>query len=703
MARQVLTRHDAEGVAVLVYDVPDERMNTLTEQALRDLAAHMAAIAADDTVIGAVLVSGKPDNFCAGADLRRLPRLQALDHQARLAALERSHQVLRAMTDLSKPLVCGIVGVALGGGLEIAMACDHRIAGDHPNTQLGLPEVRLGLLPGLGGTQHLPRLIGAPAALEHLLTGKPIYPRKALALGLVDEVVPHNQVRRRAVARVHQMAAHPPARRTADLPAGADLDNLIAGARYLAKERTGGLSPAPDAILDAVEAGLRDGLDAGLAAEREAFARLLGTPEAAAGVHLFLSSEAAKKRPAPQARPTRRVFVLGAGMMGGALGIVAADRGIDARVRDIDEGALTAARRHAEQVLQRRYGKRRTQYPYLRRERIHRLALTTDLDGVGTAEVVIEAVPESVDLKHRVIAEASDRMGPGAILASNTSALPIGLLAEASPHPAAFIGMHFFSPVDRMPLVEIIPHSGTSQATTDTVVRLALDLGKVPIVVADSPGFYTSRVFGRWLAEATRLLADGARIEEIDQAATRLGFPVGPLVAYDEVSLALAHKATQEPTTASVTADRVDATPTRQVIGALVDAGRLGRKAGRGFYDYADDGSRGDPAADVYTIAGLPGDGGVPPDLIADRLLWAFVSEALLCFDEGLLRSPADGDVGAVLGIGFPPTLGGPFFHADRVGAAAVVAALERLGQPTFAVADTLRELADSGGRYADR
>lgn len=703
MTERVVTRQDVDGVAVLTYSVPGERMNVLNDTAFEDLDRLMDEIAADDSVVGAVLVSGKRDNFCAGADIRRLPLLQAMENPAE--ELGQAHVIIRKMMDLSKPLVAAVNGVALGGGLELAMACHYRVATTSDKTQFGLPEVKLGLLPGAGGTQNLIRLLPVPVALEHLLTGKTMYPSKAKELGLVDEVVPPNQALRIAVARVQEIAAGTRSRHVSPhpLPEGTELDNLIAGARWMANEQTKGLWPAPGRIIDAIETSLREGLDAGFAKEREGFGALLKSAEAAAGIHLFLSSEAAKKYDTgTAARAVRKVFVLGGGLMGAGLGTVAIDNGLDARVRDLSEQALVGVRQYADRVLRKRYEKR-PGFAYTFRDKFHRLSTTTDLSGVATADVVIEAVFEDVGLKHRVIRETEERMRPDAIFASNTSAIPITRLAEASVRPERFIGMHFFSPVEKMPLVEIITHPGTSDETLQTTLALGTAMGKIPIVVADSPGFYTSRVFGRWLAEGTRLLMEGARIEEIDAAAKALGFPVGPMTAHDEVALDLVKKAGSDPVTSSVTAGRVDSAPSRHAVVALVDAGHLGRKANKGFYTYDDNGKKGGPDERVYDIVGASGKSEVAEQEIRDRLLYAFVTEALLCWDEGLLRRSSDGDIGAVMGIGFPPNLGGPFFHVDRIGAAAALEAIERLdaGTGNFTPSSTLRDLAAAGGRFS--
>jgi 3-hydroxyacyl-CoA dehydrogenase/enoyl-CoA hydratase/3-hydroxybutyryl-CoA epimerase len=695
-------RADEGDVAVLVLDVRGRRANTLTDETFAELLDHARDIAEDSSVAAAVLASGKPDGFCAGADIDRLPELRAATHP--LPALELAHDAILAVARGPKPFVAAVHGAALGGGLELALACHERVATDAEVTRFALPEVSLGLLPGAGGTQHLPLVLPLAVALEHLLTGKTMYAARARALGLVDDLVPANRLRSQAVLRARRLAltgrgaAWTP--RTGP-PPPAEVARVLEGARALARQRSRGLYPAPERIIDVVATGLRDGIDAGLAAEREAFVALLATPQAAAAIHLFTAVEDARRQ-APREPGTglRKVFVLGGGTMGAGIAAAAVDHGLDARVRDVDERALAGVHRHAGEALRRTYGRRSAAFDVLYRERYHRLSTTTALGGISTADVVIEAVFEDSSLKARVLAEAEARMAPGAVLASNTSAIPIGELAGACSRPEGFVGMHFFSPAERMPLVEIVPHAGTSEETLARALALARRLGKTPIVVADSPGFYTSRVFVRWLAEGMRLVLEGARIEDVDAAAERVGFPVGPLAACDEVSLRLGAHVAGDDRLAALAGRDWDIEPVREAIGALLEAGHEGRKAGLGFYRYPG-GERGGAAAEVYGILGTKAGGDLAGDDLADRLLYAFVREAFACLDDGLLRTAADGDVGAVLGIGFPPNLGGPFHHVEEVGARKAVATLESLDArfTGFGVPGTLLRLAAGGGR----
>lgn len=697
-------RRDEGDVAVLVLDVPGKRSNTLTDRTFEQLCDHVEAIAADAAFSGAVLASAKPDGYCTGADIDRLPELRSVADP--LPTLELAHRAILAVARCPKPFVAAVHGAALGGGLELALACHARVAAGTEETRFALPEVSLGLLPGAGGTQHLPRVLPLPVALEHLLTGKTMYVARARALGLVDDVVPANQLRRSAVERARLLAAGGSARwnpRT-ELPAPAEIEEILDGARVLASQRTKGLYPAPATILDVVATGLRDGVDAGLAAERAAFVTLLSTPEAAAAMHLFSAVEDAKRRASRASASTlRKVFVLGGGMMGAGLGTVAVDHGLDARVRDIAPGALGHVHRYADEVLQRKYGRRKAAFDVLYRERYHRLSTSTTLEGVGTADVVIEAVHEDVALKRAVMAEAEERMRPAAVLASNTSAISISRLATACERPDRLVGMHFFSPAERMPLVEVVPHDGTSEETLAIALGLARRLGKTPIVVGDSPGFYTSRVFARWLAEGLRLLLEGARIDRVDAAAEAVGFPVGPLTAIDEVSVHLATEVAGDAEVAALAGRGWDIEPIRQGLATLLDAGHGGRKHGLGFYRYTG-GERTGPAAEVYGLLGTPAETGLGERDLADRMLFAFVREAFACFDDGLLRTAGDGDVGAVLGIGFPPNLGGPFHYVDRIGAGAAVTALQALDArfAGFQVPVTLERLALDGGTAAD-
>lgn len=711
MTDAIITRRDTGDIAILTYDVPGQPVNTVSEESLDALAAHVTAIAEDPQIAAAVLVSGKADGFCAGADIKKvLPALQAME-DAR-PAVARLQDALRTVLDSPKPVVAAIHGAAMGGGAEIALACQARVASDAEGTQIGLPEVQLGLLPAGGGTQTLPRVLPAEQALDLLLSGRALRAQEARKTGLVDRVAPPDVLREAAIAHARDLASGA-ATRAARPPAldEAALTALARQGQALAEQRSRGIGRAHHLILAAFLAGLRDGLDAGLAQEREGFAELLRSDEAAAALHLFDAREQAVRAARRGAPKARKLFILGGGMMGAGLAATAVGQGMDARVRDLHESALAGVHRATEKFLAGRHDRRRAAgAPEPQPSRYGRLSTTGDYSGIGAADVVVEAVFEDLELKHRVIREAEAGMAPGAMFATNTSAIPIADLAVASARPEAFVGMHFFSPVERMALVEVIPHAGTSEETLARALSLTRQLGKVPVVVGDAPGFYTSRVISRWLVESVALLLDGARIEDVDDAATALGFPVGPLVIQDEVSLQLVRRAQADALRRPLEQGRVDLRAVQAGLDALMAGDHAGRRYGRGYYRYGPDGRRVGPDADVYDVLreavpdATPAERGEPGRLssrqVRERLLWAFTGEALHCWDEGLLRSTSDGDLAAVLGIGFPANLGGPFHYVDRVGPGQALERLAALAEElpaSFHVPAGLRERASGG------
>jgi 3-hydroxyacyl-CoA dehydrogenase/enoyl-CoA hydratase/3-hydroxybutyryl-CoA epimerase len=366
-------------------------------------------------------------------------------------------------------------------------------------------------------------------------------------------------------------------------------------------------------------------------------------------------------------------------MMGSGIAAESTFQGMSTRVRDVNELALTGVQRYAQRVIANRS---RTDAPLYGQRKIHGLSSSTGFEGIHGFDVVIEAVFEDAELKQALIRDVEPLMSPDAIFASNTSAIPISHLASVALHPERVIGMHFFSPVDRMKLLEIIPHVGTAKSVLATAISLGLALGKIPIVVSDSPGFFTSRVFGRWLDEGTRLITDGATINQIDSVAKKLGFPVGPLLAQDETSLLLLQRIANDPMTANITSRRVDLIAARRAIDTLVNAGHVGRLGRRGWYLYDENGRRGEPDESVYELIEI-NKCDVSDSEIADRLLYSFISEALLCLEEGIIQSPSDGDIASVFGIGFPRELGGPFKFVSSVGASAAFDTMKRLDNGT--------------------
>ncbi|WP_370324182.1 3-hydroxyacyl-CoA dehydrogenase NAD-binding domain-containing protein [Euzebya sp.] len=682
-----ITRTDRDRVAVLVMDRPGASMNVVDESFLAELTRHVDAVLADDAVDAVVLTSGKEGSFGAGADIGWLPELAARDDAEDFLA--GVHDLMLRIARGSTPLVTALNGSAFGGALELALAGHGIVA--VPDAQVGLPEVGLSLLPGGGGTQLLSRWVPLETALAWLTSGRPV--PVAQAEGVVARVVDPDVLVDEAVDLARSLVR---VDLTGDPVHPADAMAVVEGVRRDLSGSRRGLSTAAERILDVVAVGVADGVEAGLAAEREGFLALLRSAEARAALHLFSAESAVKRRSRGGNGPAvTRLGVIGGGQMGAGIASTAVSRGLPALVRDVDEGSLERARGYRDRVLERSAPAEGGD------PRLATWSDTTAWEGFAEVDAVVEAVFELPELKTDVLAEVSGLVSPDALVATNTSAIPIASLAGAVEGPERFLGMHFFSPVERMPLVELIPHAGTAPATTERAAAVGRRLGKVPVVVGDAPGFFTSRVYARWLVEGLRLLADGVDVADIDAAARAVGFPVGPLQAIDEATLNLVLQASITQVAEPVMADRLDVAAVRGVAEALIAAGVEGRRQGRGFYTY-DQGQRVGPNPDVLDVLGVePGRAGVGSDAVAERLLLAFATECWRCSDDGTICHPDDGDVAAVLGIGFPRALGGPFHWADEVGATEVVARCAALGDD-FGPGGQLGRLAADGGRFAD-
>lgn len=683
----------ADGIAVIRIESPDQRQNTLGSAAIDAFGAYLDEINAEPNVAGLIIASGKPGSFIAGADIGMI---NACGDAGELTRLARTGQALfDRLASLDIPVVAAINGVCLGGGLELALACHARISSDDRAVQFGVPEVKLGLLPGSGGTQRLPRRIGAPAALDLMMTGRQIWARKAARLGLVDEVVPAAILESVASDHVRTLAARrsaPPRKRPLGqrlrrwLLEGNSLGRriLFAQARRQAAKASGGHYPAPPRIIDCVETGLREGMAAGLQAEAHAFGELGMTPEAAELLHIYFVTTAMKKDrgvedPSIEPRRVQRAAVLGAGLMGAGISTVTADRAaVPVRLKDVAAEGLSTGLKHINKSIdvRRRRGSISDFEATLARRRV---TPTLDFSGFGGVDLVIEAVFEDLDLKHRMIEAVESHCHEDTIFASNTSSLPITDLASGASRPGNVIGMHYFSPVERMPLLEVIAHPGTDPAVIATAVSVGRRQGKTPIVVNDGAGFYVNRILAPYLNEAIRLVEEGVLIERIDQALVRFGFPVGPLKLLDEVGIDIsAHVA---PVLERAFGERM------QPVAAadrMVEAGRLGRKSGRGFYRYDRRWARrSKPDPGVYELLGVRGDKRLEEATIVDRCLLPMLNEAARCLDDRILRGARDGDIGAVYGIGFPPFRGGPFRYIDCRGADAIVGQLQAFAEET--------------------
>ena len=722
-----------DGIAVVRFAVPGATQNTLRADFAPAFETLLESLEHDTEVIGVVLVSARPGSFMAGADI---DMLDAQKSAADVEALSKQGQAgFRRLSKLRVPVVAAIEGACLGGGLELALACDVRIAADTAATTLGLPEVMLGLLPAAGGTQRLPRLVGIQAALDLMLTGRKLRPAQAKACGIVDTVVAPEALRDEAIRQARFAGKRSLTgstslfgRARARIGAGvnglthAALEDttlgrrlLFAQARKRTRSKTRGNYPAPERIIDVVATGFARGVQAGFDAEAKAFGELAMTPESQSLRHVYHATEALKRTTFVarnvKARAVRRVGVLGAGLMGAGIATVTIDKaGLPVRLKDVSDDGLARGLDHVQQFYARRVAKKAMTRAQADRC-LHQVTGTTDYSGIGACELVVEAVFEDLDLKRAMLADveaAADACAnTDCIFATNTSSLPIAEIAAQAKRPENVIGLHYFSPVEKMPLLEIIATEQTSKKTIATAVAFGKAQGKTVIVVGDGPGFYTTRVLSPYLNEAARLLSEGAGVRQIDQALTDHGFPVGPMTLLDEVGVDVGVKV--GPILEAAFGERMSAPDASQ---KMIEAGHLGRKSGKGFYDYTAKTKKGEKRpvnADLERLLAQQRDGGRAPDAaeIVERCTLAFANEAAHCLSERVIREPMHGDIGAVFGLGFLPFTGGPFRYIDAVGVARFVdrlhALVERHG-PRFEPAPILKTMASarsaSHGRF---
>jgi 3-hydroxyacyl-CoA dehydrogenase / enoyl-CoA hydratase / 3-hydroxybutyryl-CoA epimerase len=730
-------RHD--GVAVVWFDNRETEgagagVNKLSSAMFNEAHAAFARVA-DDPTVSAVVLASRKSHFIVGADIREIETIKSADEAARLTG--QLHAFLGQLERSAKPVIAAIDGDCLGGGLELALACHARIASDSPKTALGLPEVMLGLLPGGGGTQRLPRLIGVSGALDLMLTGRKVRAAQALKMGLVDVVTVRHGLVDVAARYALEIAAggrakpvHGPKKPFDKLlaqpgPATLALDIVLNKAKAEVLKKTRGKYPAPLLIIESVGYGLKNGLDAGLVKETELFAKLVLSPESARLRELFFAMTALKKSPlADKARPISTVGVLGAGLMGAGIAYVTANEASsdekplrvllkDTTPENVSRGIKTIGDLLGKKV------KRKALSRFAADTIMARVQGTTRYEGSGfdKAEIVVEAVFEDLALKRRVLAECEAATPDHCIFASNTSALPIAAIAAESKRPGQVLGLHYFSPVHRMPLLEIITTPQTEEWVTATGVELGIAQGKTVIVVKDAPGFYTTRILAPYLNETLLSLDEGASVEDLDHALLDFGFPVGPVALIDEVGIDVGAHVSKD--LGAEMQRRRPGTVSSLTLSKLVEAGFKGRKNNKGFYRYEKPqgaakflkkfglGPSGKPVNDeVYAHFGGPHRKKFDPALLQERLALAFVLEAVRALEDTVIASPRDGDVGAILGLGFPPFLGGPFRYIDTRGAADVVRGAEALraklgpAGANFEVPALLRAMATSGQKF---
>lgn len=704
-------RFDLEesGLGVLTFDLPGEKVNKFSRDVLTELAEVLIRLSKEPRLRVLLVRSGKPDVFIAGADVKEFVTAAPGEVENAVRGVQ---ALFEQLANLPCPTIAAINGACLGGGTELALACDYRLMSDSPKAKIGLPEVRLGIFPAWGGCTRLPRVVGLRAALDMILTGKQLDARRANKIGLADEAVPapifDEYARRFAAEKVgtrkpRSRRRRPPTlsdRALEDTPFGRRL--IFSKAREKVMMETGGHYPAPLEALAVIEESYGRSVEAGLDAEARHIGKVFGGPVQKNLLSIFFWTEEVKKEtgasnPSVRARPVRSIGVLGAGLMGGGIAQLAADRGMHARMKDVDPKALAggfaAAARIWRQAVERRKLK-----PREMENRMALLSGTLDYSGFARCEVTIEAVVEKLGVKRTVLKEWEAVVPKDAVFASNTSTLPISEIAAGALVPGRVVGMHFFNPVDRMPLVEVIPGNSTSDEAVATVFDLAKKMGKTPVVVKDSPGFLVNRVLAPYLSEAVRLVREGCRIEEVDGTMTDFGMPVGPIALLDDVGLDVAVKAGE--VLQAAFPERMKAAGDE----ALVAAGRLGRKSGKGFYEY-EDGSRRDPSKEAYSLVGVrpAQESPVSREGIEARLVLPMINEAAFCLEEGVVTRPEKLDLAMIFGTGFPPFRGGLLKYADSLGAVRVLALLENLAArfgPRFAPAPVIQRLARSGGSF---
>jgi 3-hydroxyacyl-CoA dehydrogenase/enoyl-CoA hydratase/3-hydroxybutyryl-CoA epimerase len=673
-------RVDDDGVAWVVFDRAGDKVNLLTPEILDALGGLLNDWKIDENVRGVVFTSSKPGMFIAGMDVQQIAAVTEAFKAAEGARFGQA--VFQKIAELGKPSACAIGGVCLGGGTEMALACTFRLASDDPRMRIGLPEVQIGIVPGFGGTQRMPRLVGLVPSLDLILTGRKLNAKQARKIGLVDEVVPSAYLDRVAGERVRAAsgASRPPRRRPLTMQAMEKIGPLRNMVLSRARKKTAAKAspknyPAPFRALDAIEGAYTFPIEQGLDLEARIVGELVPTPTSKNLIWLFKSQSALTRTESFTVPPrkVRKAAVLGAGVMGGGISQLLANREIAVRLKDIRQDAVlsalqTAAGLWSRQVKRRRLSSREAY------QKMANIAPTLDTTGLRRVDLVIEAVVEDLEIKRKVLAELEERLDERAVFASNTSSLPITDIAAKALRPERVVGMHFFNPVHRMPLVEVIAGQKSSPEAVATVHALATRLGKTPVIVRDTPGFLVNRILMVYMNEALQLLGEGVRIDAADRAMTAFGMPMGAFALLDQVGLDTAHHVAgvlQE-----AFGDRIG--PPSPILGTLVSAGKLGVKNGRGFYRYSR-GRRTEPDTDTYNLAATPDAREVPAETLEERMVLAMVNEAAVCLEHGVVREPRDVDVSMVMGTGFPPFRGGLLRHADAAGIPIVVDRLSRL------------------------
>jgi len=695
-------------VGVIVFDQFNEKANKLSTPNILRLYEILTQVEDDKSIEALVFVSRKPTIFIAGADIAEIQKLAesgggAAEKIAKLQA------VFSYLESLPIPSIAAIHGACMGGGCELALSCDYRMASDAPETKIALPEVLLGLFPGWGGTQRLPRLIGLENSLDMILTGKSLDGKKAKKVGLVDKVVPKELLEEKAVAWAQELAKGKQKRK--EYPGSSDLKGRILSkvpggtwlifdlAKKSVMEKTKGNYPAPLSALEVIRKTYGGDIKKGLKIEAEAFGELVDSPQCRNLISVFYLNEKVKRDKGATVAPkeVKRAGVLGAGVMGGGIAQLFAAKEIPVRMKDIQWDAVAKGYQAAHKVFKKLVDRRRMK-PNELDNAMARIEGTTGFSGFEHLDLVVEAVVEDLEIKKKVFKELEQHVKGDAILATNTSSLSVSAIAEALQKPERFVGMHFFNPVDKMPLVEVIRGKNSSEEAVATVFAVAKKTGKTPIVVKDSPGFVVNRILGPYLNEAVYLMAEGNAPSKIDKVIEKFGMPMGPCALLDEVGLDVGTKVSK--VLYGAFGERMKSP---QLMESITADGRYGKKVNKGIYLY-EKGKRGNEDSALFTKLGIKlGSGNASNDEIEKRLIYLMINEGARVVEEGLVRDVSDVDVGMIFGTGFAPFRGGLLRYADSLGAESIVSELDVLTRnigPRFQPAKLLQEMAVGGKKF---
>lgn len=673
-------------VAYIEWDLVGEKVNKMSSPVMTRFRELLDEVNESKYKV-LVLISRKPGIFIAGADIEEIKALKKREDI--LAAVEGGQSIMNKIEDLKIPVIAAIHGACLGGGCETVLACDYRIATDDSSTRIGLPEVKLGIIPGFGGCVRLPRVVGLQAAMDIILAGKAVDANKALRIGLVDQVV-HPTLLEETVAKFAQnVVAEGKGKRKKRFKPTKMTDKamesalarpfVFSQAKKLTLKQSHGHYPAPLKALEVIRKTYGESRrDLAMKTEAEGFAEVAGTDVSKNLINVFFMMEAVKKRSGVSSgvkgKPVKAIGVLGAGTMGGGIAFVAADKGIEVRMKDINNEALALGYKHSREILDKELKKRKINKFDLTRK-INLISGSLDFSGFGQLDVVIEAIVEDMNIKKKVIGETARHCRPDCIIATNTSSLSVSEMAKGHPNPANFVGMHFFNPVHKMPLVEVIRGKESSDEATATVFELSKKMGKVPVVVKDGPGFLVNRLLMPYLIEAAFLLQEGADIEKVDRLMVKkFGLPMGPFTLMDEIGIDVCIKVTK--IFKEAFGDRMQL-PT--VLDKFLELKRYGKKSNRGFYLYDEKGYRKNVDPAIYTDLGL----GAPKsphtdEEIVQRCIYPMINEAALALiEEQIVDTPDEVDLAMIMGTGFPPFRGGLLRYADTLGSAKIADDLE--------------------------